>query len=179
MIGYGFLLISVILIIATLIVSAKTRKQANEGKQRKSSGTLSQNTIDMLKDEKGIYYQGEAFDSDIEKLEHDIEKLEKENKIWEMKFSFVCSKRENATILEKNGENLNALKIYLENIDFCENKATKLNYNNYAHDINRAIILYSKTNQHEVLKGFLSKLITRYKNEKECQDWIKRLSKLQ
>jgi tetratricopeptide (TPR) repeat protein len=125
----------------------------------------------------------ESLDRAIMKLEaddstsKDLERLQSENKIWEKDFNAIISLRQNALQLEKEKKLEEAIEAYLSSIRIGED-SVKLNINNYAHDIDRLIVLYSKTKQTEILNEFLNDKISKYPNFNGAKNWIVRLSKL-
>lgn len=77
--------------------------------------------------------------------------------------------------IEKNFEK--SLEYHLKAYEFGHN-SLMLTINNYANNIDRAIINYSKLKKTEELKKFLQKVIELYPNNRSTQNWIVRLSKL-
>lgn len=105
------------------------------------------------------------------------ETLRSENKAWESEFNRITELRKKAQQLEKEKKIDGAIKVYLESLKFSEN-SSRLKFNNYSFDIQRIVILLSKTKQTEVLKSFLQEKIESYPNEKDSENWKKRLNKI-
>lgn len=111
-------------------------------------------------------------------LKQKKEKLRADNRAWESDFNKVTSLRKNAQDLEKNKNLQRALEVYITSIKTGE-ESDKLNFKNYAFDIQRVIILLAKTKQTDFLKEFLREKIEKYPTEKESAKWKERLSKLE
>lgn len=107
----------------------------------------------------------------------DLESLKQYNKEWEKEFNQIVSLREKATRLDKELKYNEAIEVYLESIDFGE-KSSKINISNYAHDIERVIVLYGKSKQLEKQVEFLKKIINTYPSLQNTDKWKIRLSKL-
>lgn len=105
------------------------------------------------------------------------EKLRSENKAWESEFKRITELRKKAQQLEKEKKIDGAIKVYLESLKFSDN-SSRLKFNNYSFDIQRIAILLSKTKQNEFLKSFLQEKIESYPNEKDSENWKKRLYKI-
>jgi len=114
---------------------------------------------------------------DYELLKKETEKLQRENNAWQKDFNKIISFRNTAKEMEKLNKIEEAISIYLQSIEYGES-SSNLNINNYAHDINRVIILYSKTKQQEILKKFIENNIDLYPDFQETKKWAVRLSKL-
>ncbi len=112
-----------------------------------------------------------------EDLKRETDKLRKENAAWEKEFNHIIKLREEATALEKLGKHLEALKIFQDSIVYGEN-SERLNISNYAHDIERVIILLGKTKQDETQKVFLENAIKNYPDFPDVDKWKIRLSKI-
>jgi tetratricopeptide (TPR) repeat protein len=115
--------------------------------------------------------------NNYESLKKETERLQEENNAWSVDFNKIIELRQKAKELEQLKRFDEAISVYLQSIEFGES-STKLNINNYAYDIERAIILYSKTNQQETLKRFIENKINLYPNFQETKIWAVRLSKL-
>ena len=103
--------------------------------------------------------------------------IQQENKLWELCWNKLISLRNKAQVLEKSGKYLLSTEIYRACINFGK-ETPSLNFNNYAHDIERVIILLGKTKQKKELISFLEKLIEDYPNEISRAKWEVRLTKL-
>jgi len=57
--------------------------------------------------------------------------------------------------------------------------SSKLNISNYVHDIERVIVIYSKTKEYELLIPFLKSVIEKYSINNEANKWQIRLAKLE
>jgi len=101
----------------------------------------------------------------------------KENKAWEEEFNKITSLRKQAQKLEKQGELEKAIESYKKSIQIGEN-SDRLNYSNFAFDIQRVIIILSKTKEFKSLKEFLKNQIVKYPNAKEVESWKIRLNKI-
>lgn len=121
----------------------------------------------------------EIWELEDNKLDAKLKELQRENKAWEKDFNHVIALREKAAQFEKNQEYSNAIETYIESIEFGE-KSVKLNFANYAHDIERMIILYGKTKQTEKQIEFLKRMINTYLSisVQDSDKWKIRLSKL-
>lgn len=106
------------------------------------------------------------------------EKIKKENEEWDKKHRIICDNRLKAVELEKAGHIQEAINTYIENIKQCNLDPRFNNYQNTGYDINRVIILYSKTKQFELLRQFLEFNINKYPECASIQDWRVRLNKL-
>ncbi|WP_165732712.1 hypothetical protein [Polaribacter sp. 20A6] len=115
--------------------------------------------------------------NEYNKLKRETKILQTENKEWEKEFNDTISLREKAKKLEKENKLNEALEIYLNSINIAKNNS-KLNIYNYAFDIDRVIILYSKTKQKEKLITFLEDKINKHRDFNKVNNWIVRLSKL-
>jgi len=93
-------------------------------------------------------------------------------------FNDIINLRNKAKALEKQKKSSEALEIYLQSIGLGE-RSEQLSINNYAYDIQRAIILYGKLKEFEKLSHFLQDKINRYPDlrDKEIKDWKNRLEK--
>ena len=108
---------------------------------------------------------------DYESLKKETERLQEENKAWSVNFNKIIALRQKAKELEQLNKIEEAISVYLQSIEFGES-SKKLNINNYAHDIDRVIILYSKTKQQDTLKRFLENKIDLYPNFQETKKWL-------
>ncbi|MET3127543.1 tetratricopeptide (TPR) repeat protein [Arcicella rosea] len=111
------------------------------------------------------------------KFDEELEELKQKNKAWEESFKHIITLREKAKQFEQTQQYQKAIEIYLESIDFGK-KSDILNFANYGHDIERVIILYSKTKQVEKEIEFLNNVIYTYPNSQDLGLWRVRLSKL-
>lgn len=110
-------------------------------------------------------------------LKKETEKLQNENKSWQKDFDEIISLRQKAQQFEKDNNSHEALSIYMQSIAYGE-KSPKMSINNYAFDIERVIILYSKLKQTELLKEFLQNNLQKYPDFQDAKKWAVRLSKL-
>lgn len=106
------------------------------------------------------------------------EELRKKNEDWQKEFSKLIEIRNIATDLEKENKTEEALKHYLKAIELGES-SSKLNINNYVHDIDRVIIIYSKNKNNKLLVPFLQRMIEKYPEIKEASKWQIRLAKVE
>ncbi|WP_318343371.1 hypothetical protein [Flagellimonas baculiformis] len=113
----------------------------------------------------------------LDELKKETNRLKRENAVWEKEFSHIIELREKATKLDKSGKYLEAIKLYNEAILFGEN-SERMKISNYAHDINRVIILYGKSKQIDLLKIFLERIINDYPDYRDFEKWETRLSKI-
>lgn len=111
-------------------------------------------------------------------LKRKTEELRKANDDWQKEFSKLIEIRNIATALEKENKKEEALEKYLKAIELGES-SSKLNINNYLHDIDRVIIIYSKNNNTKLLVPFLQRMIKKYPEVKEVNKWQIRLAKLE
>jgi hypothetical protein len=114
---------------------------------------------------------------DYESLKSETERLQKENNAWQIDFDKIIALRQKAKELEQQNKTEEAISVYLQSIAFGE-FSPKLNICNYAHDINRVIILYSRIKEHETLKRFIQDKINLYPDFQDAKNWAVRLSKL-
>jgi tetratricopeptide (TPR) repeat protein len=112
-----------------------------------------------------------------EDLKREADKLKEENAAWQKEFNHIVKLREKAITLDKQEKFSEALEIFQESIIYGEN-SEKLNILNYAHDIERAIILYGKNKQIDKQKAFLETVIDRYPDYSNIDEWKIRLSKI-
>lgn len=110
-------------------------------------------------------------------LKRETEKIKEENAVWENEFNHLIKLREKATALDKSGKYSEAIEIYYESISFGEN-SERLNISNYAHDIERIIILLGKNKQVDKQKLFLEDIIEDYPDYHDIDEWKIRLSKI-
>jgi tetratricopeptide (TPR) repeat protein len=116
-------------------------------------------------------------DEEYETLKAQVDKINEEHASWEKEFSILRSLTEKARMLEKEGNLDEAENFYLQAIEFGE-KNDKFGLNNYYYDINRLIIIYSKTKQTEKLRNFLEENIAKYSGSNDVKEWFVRLSKV-
>lgn len=90
-------------------------------------------------------------------LKRKTEELRKANDEWQKEFSQLIEIRNIATDLEKENKKEEALENYLKAIELGE-FSSKLNINNYIHDIDRVIIIYSKNKNLKLLVPFLQRM---------------------
>lgn len=123
------------------------------------------------------YFKQLSFLKEELEFEKQLNKLKKENNDWSIQFNELIKIRESANSLERSGQLIEGIEKHLEAIEFAENSAKLLNFNNLAFDINRVIILYGKTKQTEKLRIFLIKIINEFPDCSDIGDWKLRLSK--
>lgn len=114
---------------------------------------------------------------DFEKFKRDTEALQAQNDAWSKEFHDLGYLRGQARQFEKEQRFIEAIDIYLNSIERGE-QSKLLNIYNYAHDIERVIILYGKTKQKELLIQFLKEKIEMYPDFRDTKDWAVRLTKL-
>ncbi|AVR46020.1 hypothetical protein C7S20_12575 [Christiangramia fulva] len=112
-------------------------------------------------------------------LKQKTQELKAQNKKWETDSKKMISLRNRGSELEKKKQLKEAIDVYLESIKFGEEETNKLHLYNYAHDIDRVIILYSKTKQFELLEEFLKRNIEKYPEYNKIEKWQERLTKLE
>lgn len=115
--------------------------------------------------------------NDYDKFKKDLEALQAHNEAWSKEFHDLGSLRDKARQYEKEQRFIEAIAIYLNSIERGE-QSKLLNIYNYAHDIERVIILYGKTKQKELLIQFLEEKIKMYPDFRDVKDWAVRLTKL-
>lgn len=115
--------------------------------------------------------------SSMEELKRKTGELRLENKKWEQELNKLISYRKKAQQFEKEKRLDEALLTYKDSIHFGEN-SPKLQFNNFAFDIQRVIIILSKTKQTNSLSEFLKEKIKKYPEKKETDKWKERLNKL-
>lgn len=116
---------------------------------------------------------------EFSRLESETERLRTENENWSKSFNVVCTKRTEAEKLEKSGDLNSAMSLYMENIEYCKHDRYVNKLVNYAHDIERVIILLGKMKQTERLISFLNECISKYPDYCDIGKWKIRLSKLE
>ncbi len=114
---------------------------------------------------------------DFEQTKKEVEKLQAENASWQKEFYTIIDFRTKASSREKEGKLQEAIEEYAKSVLFGE-ASLRLNLNNYAHDIDRLIVLYNKTKQKSVLADFLEQLISKYPDYRDAQKWAVRLSSI-
>ncbi|KKL28819.1 hypothetical protein LCGC14_2371330 [marine sediment metagenome] len=112
-------------------------------------------------------------------LKQKTQELKTQNKKWEEDSRKLISFRNKGSELEKKKQFQEAIKVYLESIKFGEEETNRLHIYTYSHNIERVIILYSKTKQFDLLKEFLKKYIEKYPEYNKIGKWYERLSKLE
>lgn len=110
-------------------------------------------------------------------LKRETDRLRKENDAWQKEFNHIIKLREKAIELDKNGKYFEAIEIFQESIDYGEN-SNRLNISNYAHDIERVMILYGKTKQIDKQINFIESSINSYPTYPDIDKWRIRLSKI-
>lgn len=111
-------------------------------------------------------------------LKRKTDKLRQENREWEKEFNKITSLRQKAQQFEKENKLNEAIEIYIQSITYGE-ESEKLNFNNYAFDIERVIVLYGKIKRKDLLKVFLEEIIRYYPDSRSSSEWAVRLSKLE
>lgn len=111
-------------------------------------------------------------------IESEIVRLQSDNKAWSIEAESLFTMRKEAQVLEKLNKLDDAICVYLKAIDKGE-KSSRLNIYNYAHDINRVIILYGKTKQLDILVEFLKDKINKHPDFNGVNEWSDRLKKSQ
>ena len=111
-----------------------------------------------------------------EKLQQETKRLQEENYDWQKDFNKIIELRNKASLLEKEKKLHESINLYLKSIEFGE-QSNRLNINNYAHDIERVIVLFGKTKQKDKLIEFLKRIISAYPDYTDVKKWAVRLSK--
>lgn len=114
---------------------------------------------------------------DYDKIKTEIDALQAHNDAWSKEFHDLGYLRDKARQYEKEQMFIEAIAIYLLSIEKGE-RSKLLNIYNYAHDIERVIVLYGKTKQKDLLIQFLEEKIKMYPDFRDVKDWSVRLSKL-
>lgn len=121
-------------------------------------------------------------DAEIKEIAKDLDgalkKIRAENKAWKSSFNEGINLRQHGQELEKQNDLENAIKVYLKAVNEGESDP-RLHIYNYAYDIERVIILYSKTKQTELLMQFLREKIEKYPDFGDAEKWKARLIKLE
>jgi tetratricopeptide (TPR) repeat protein len=112
---------------------------------------------------------------EIKQNENEIRKLKIQNASWQKDFNTVINLRNKALLFEKEGKLQDAIEQYCKSISYGE-ESRNLNLNNYAHDIERLIILYNKTKQREKLVDLLERLVIKYSDSRYFEKWSNKLS---
>ncbi len=116
-------------------------------------------------------------EAEYEFLLKKTQEITDKNKIWNDEFSKLTILRREALEFEKNNELEKALKKHLEAYEYGHNSQI-LNISNYAYDIDRIAVLYSKLKQKDDLVSFLTEAIENYPNYRHSKNWILRLTKI-
>lgn len=123
--------------------------------------------------------RGEEFVT-LSKEEYDFlqlsEEARKENEEYDKKYELICDTRLKAIELEKSAHIQEAIDTYIANIKQCNSDPRFDNYQNTGYDINRVIILLSKTKQYDLLRQILEFNINKYPDY--AANWKFRLEKL-
>lgn len=114
----------------------------------------------------------------LAELQSKTEELKQANEEWQKEFNKLIPIRNKATDLEKKNQNQKALEQYIKAIELGES-SSKLNVNNYIHEIERVIIIYSKNKNTKLLVPFLQRMIKKYPEINEVNKWQIRLAKLE
>lgn len=114
----------------------------------------------------------------IAELRQKTEEFREENEVWGLEFNKLTSLRKKAQEFEKENRFNEAIQLYLESIKIGENSKI-LKFNNYSFDIDRVIILLSRTKEISSLKAFLNEKVEKYPNAKESVKWKLRLNKIE
>jgi tetratricopeptide (TPR) repeat protein len=126
---------------------------------------------------KDLKHKSQDLINDYDKFKKDLEALQAHNDAWSKEFHDLGSLRDKARQYEKEQRFIEAITIYLNSIERGE-QSKLLNIYNYAHDIERVIILYGKTKQKELLIQFLEEKIKMYPDFCDIKEWAVRLTKL-
>jgi len=114
---------------------------------------------------------------DYSKLKKELIELRSKNKAWEREWKAYNKITSVAQELEKRGNYAKAINKYKESYRFGH-ESKILTINNYAHCVDRLIVLFRKTKCENELALFLTEVIEQYPNEKATKDWIVRLTKI-
>lgn len=114
----------------------------------------------------------------IAELRQKTEEFHEENEVWGLEFNKLTSLRKKAQEFEKENRFNEAIQTYLDSIKIGEN-SKRLKFNNYSFDIERVIVLLSKTKQVLLLKTFLNEKVEKYPNMKESVKWKLRSKKIE
>lgn len=112
-----------------------------------------------------------------EKLNQETDRIRAENKLWQNDYNKIIELSNKASYFEKLGQIQEAIELYHKAVDFGE-KSEKLSINNYAHDIERVIILYGKIKDKNNQIAFLQRVIETYPEYRNVKKWLVRLTKL-
>lgn len=118
-----------------------------------------------------------AIRDDFEHTKMQVERIQADNATWIKEFNTIKNYTALAFSLERDGKLYEAIEVYLKSVQFGE-ASLWLNSNNYAHDIDRLIVLYNKTKQNPILTDFLEHLILKYPDYRGAQKWAVRLSSI-
>jgi tetratricopeptide (TPR) repeat protein len=97
-------------------------------------------------------------------LERELKEAKEYNRQWNVKYSYLEELHRKAGIIEKQGDLYEAIDAYNMAIEYGK---IEFNYNFYARDVERLIILYRKTKQYQlevelitfILKNDISKSV--------------------
>lgn len=123
-------------------------------------------------------FNNKEWENELKDQKEQILKLQAASKKWGVELNKIHQLRTIAQEFEKKKMLPEAIAAYQESILFGRNNES-LNLSNYVFDIERVIILYSKTKQKMVLFQFLSEIISLYPSYRDIEKWKIRLQKLQ
>lgn len=103
--------------------------------------------------------------------------LKAENERYYTILRYISEIRQNAITYEKQNDIENALSSYYQCIEIAE-KEKKTNIANFAHDIERISMIYSKQKKFIEAYQILEKYINLYPNFHYSKAWIERVEKL-
>lgn len=185
----------VIVVIAKLFPEESKKTVAENNKNAKETETIQEYQVPLseLKNSKQLWRMSEDIGDRIthfilkgeefvpfNKEEYDFlqlsEEARKENEEWDEKHRLICNTRLKAAELEKVGHIQEAIDTYTTNIKQCNSDPRFDSYQYSGYDINRVIILLSKTKQYDLLRQMLEFNINKYP---DCASvWKLRLEKL-
>jgi len=119
----------------------------------------------------------DEFDKDEQQLEIKLAEIQEKNRELDRHFQRVYQARQSALQLEKEEKYNEALQVYLSSLIISESDEL-INILSYAFDIDRAIVLLSKSNQTERLIAFLEEKIEIHASFPDADKWRIRLAKL-
>lgn len=116
----------------------------------------------------------------INEIESETIAIREKNKQFNEAFNHLIYLRTKAKSFEDNNEIKRAIIYYEKAVLFAKNNSNNLRINNYAHDINRLVILYRKTGQREKEIELLTQALENNIdwNNSTYDKWNERLAKL-
>ncbi|WP_143962713.1 hypothetical protein [Litoribacter populi] len=117
------------------------------------------------------------FEADYRKIKRKSEEIRLANESWAKDNQILNDLRKKGKQAEKTQDFETAISFYKSCLKLGQ-KSKHLALINFIHDINRLIVLYTKTNQNSQLKKLLKSLLSEYSNSNHSIEWKIRLNKI-